>query len=103
MVKIDREDTPKSLSRKMNDTIPNLLLCLEEYLEGQKKGTLIKPGIYRHRITEKDFTIVDGDSELVIRNKIRSQSDYNGAILYLNGKKLNIKSFEEYQKSITAG
>lgn len=96
-VLIDKEDTAFIIRKKMNDTIPVLLPILNDYLEGVVKATQLRPGIYRHRITEKDYTLFPGqDSEEEIKNKIRSQQDYNGAILIRNGLKVYIKKYTDY-------
>lgn len=94
---IDNNDTVSIIRKKMNNTIPALLSILNDFLEGRIKASQIKPGIYRHRITEKDYTIYPGkDNEEEIKNKIRSQQDYNGAVLIKNGIKVHIKEYTDY-------
>ena len=89
-------DVPASLRARMEGEIPSmmmeLLICLET---NTYKGT-VSNGIYRKRITEADYTIVDTDSEEMKKAKIRSQYSYRGAVLYNNNKKNYVQTYDQY-------
>lgn len=93
---IYENDVPYTLKKRMEGEIPSMII---ELLHLQKKnfgGYRVHNGIYRNRITEKSYTICPGDSREIISAKIRSQYNYKGAIFFQNGKKIYIKSMEEY-------
>lgn len=93
-VHIDFEDNVLSLNQKLAKGIPNLLLELNAYLKGKKKGVLITGGTYLPKIKEEDYTIdFDNDSIPVICAKIKSQASYNGALLIQNNKRFRIMSY----------
>lgn len=97
-VSIYENDTANTMADKMISCIPKMLIDLDEYQKGTLKGVPICSGIYRTKITEKDYTIdLFQDSEYVIKNKIRSQADYNGAVIVNDGEKKYIKSFSEFK------
>lgn len=81
---------------KLIEGFPVMLESLYSFLLGKLKGIKVSEGIYRQKVCEKDYTIdVYNDSEKVIRNKIQSQKQYNGAILYVNGYRFRVSDFEE--------
>ena len=93
---VSEDDTPKSLRKKLESSIPDLLLELNTFLEGKIKGEPIETGEYRRRIEEKDFTIdLARDSIGKIKAKIQSQKEYKGAVLFSDGKKYFIKEMED--------
>lgn len=95
-VKIEQEDTPITLRKKYQQHFPALFAALAEYLDGKRPGNAVCPGIYRPRVSEQDYTIdLASDDLFVIRNKIRSQAGYNGAVLWINGEKHYIHSLTE--------
>lgn len=95
-VTIGQEDAPSDLRRRYRERFPALFAALAEYLAGKRKGIAVPKGIYRPRIAEADYTIDPSCDDLAtVRNKIRSQADYNGAILIVNGEKKQIHSLAE--------
>lgn len=94
--KIYENDVPDSLRARMEGEIPSmmleLLICFEH---NNYKGT-VSNGVYRKRLREADYTIMDTDSEEMIRAKIRSQYSYCGAVLYINEKKMFVQTYEQY-------
>jgi methionyl-tRNA formyltransferase len=93
-------DTPKSLKYRLEGEIYSMIIELLLSINNKDNNRIIeKNGVYRKRITEKDYTInPEKDSIKVIHSKINSQAEYNGAILYLGEKKHYIKSYDEYIK-----
>lgn len=89
-------DVPSSLRARMEGEIPSmimeLLICFKT---NTYKGT-VKNGIYRKRINEADYTIMDSDSEEMIKAKIRSQYSYRGAVFYKNKKKIYVQTYDQY-------
>ena len=48
---------------------------------------------------EKDYTIdLSKDNLCVIKRKINSQKNYNGAILFYKNKKIRVKNYKEENK-----
>jgi len=82
------DDTVPVLSARLEETVPELLLSLADYLEGARPPVgEVSDGIYRARVVEKDYTIdPDRDSIEVIGRKVRSQAAWHGAILELDGR-----------------
>lgn len=96
-IDIDSNDTVSAIQTKMENSIPSLLNDLEDYLSGKRLGKVVVPGVYRKRISESDFTIdLENDSLETIKNKIRSQKDYNGAIVFVKGEKHHVKSLDDF-------
>lgn len=95
-VKISDDDTTNSLMENMENGVPILLKKLKEFIEGKIKGVLINDGLYKNKVTEKDYTIdLKTDSIKIIKKKIYSQKDYDGAIIILNGEKAKVLDFYE--------
>ena len=98
-IEICCNDTVSDIRKKYFNHFPDLFKALDEYLSGKRKGVAVGQGIYREKVTEKHFTIDPlHDDVKTIKNKIRSQMDYNGAILFVEGKKHYIRSFEDFKK-----
>jgi len=95
VVEVDENDNIGTLEMKINNTIPLLLEKLHSYIEGSLVGTVIEGGKYRRRIQESDYTIqIEKDSLEEISAKIRSQSAYKGAVLFVNGMKFYVSDVE---------
>ena len=100
-ISILQSDSPQEIKQKMELGFIEIFENLQEYIEGKADVEIIKGGTYYPFIRANDFTIdIDNDSELVIRNKIRSQQAYKGAILNFKGDLYFVKSFDEYKKII---
>ena len=95
-VKVFEYDVPKTLKARLEGEIPSMLLYLAEYCKSENKGQAITEGVYRQRIKPEDYTITSDDTEQIIKAKIRSQYEYNGAILKKDDKIIRVCSFEEY-------
>lgn len=96
-VEIDNNDNVVSLREKMECHIPRMLLELFDFIDRDRKGVIVEAGIYRPRISEKDYTIDEAvDSEKIIRRKIKSQETYDGAIIRTSDGNIRIKSWEQY-------
>ena len=96
---IDKNDTTKIIDDKKIACVPQLLIDLDKYINGEIKGKSVVPGIYRKKIEPEDYTIdVNNDSETVIKNKIRSQIGYSGAIVLMDGKEVRVNSYDEYKE-----
>lgn len=97
IVKIDDMDNVVSLREKLESFIPEMIIDLFEFIDQEKKGILVDSGIYRPRISDKDYTIDPiSDSERIIKKKIKSQETYDGAILQSKNGIIRIKSWKEY-------
>lgn len=97
------DDTPESLNLKLQRKIPCMLKSLYEYLNGNKKTTLIINGKYRPKIKEKDYTIdIYNDPINMIKAKIRSQISYSGAVLVFDNSKYRVISFLQKETLYTA-
>lgn len=93
------QDVPSTLRARLEGEIPSMML---ELLDRNGKGAYhIMDGIYRERIREEDFTIHPGEDEQVVRAKLRSQYDYQGAILSLQNETLRVRTYEEYLAAIS--
>ena len=89
-VEVDFKETVSKLNQKLQEGIPELLICLREYLLGKRKAILIENGVYRPKVSREDYTIDVNTMSLKQMDAIlRSQADYFGAIV----KMLN----EEYR------
>jgi methionyl-tRNA formyltransferase len=87
-VPVHPEDDSISVRQRLEAGLPRLVEALHEHLVGSRQGTVLEGGLYRPWITEADFTIdLARDSLDVIGRKIRSQRQYNGAILVVDGVK----------------
>lgn len=87
-VEIGPDDDTVSVQKKLEQGLPQLLTSLSEYLEGRKEGRELVDGAYYPWIEEYDFTIdPDRDSLEIADRKIRSQRQYNGAIVWIGGEK----------------
>lgn len=94
-VDISSEENEISLNKKLVTGIPELLLNLKQYLEGEREGVAVTEGTYWPKIEEKDFTInLETDTCKKMCCKIRSQEKYRGAICYINEKKYYIKKYQ---------
>lgn len=88
-------DTPLRLKNKLEMLIPDLLMDLKDFLDGKLISNPITEGIYRKRIVESDYTIdPEKDSFESIKNKIRSQAEYYGAILWVGNEKKYVDKVE---------
>lgn len=96
-VSILEDDDTHSVKQKLEERLPNLVRALAEHLGGTRGGTALQGGDYRPWITEKDFTIFLDDSVDVIDRKIRSQRQYNGAILMDGDQKLYVLDILEVE------
>lgn len=91
-VEVDFKETVSKLNQKLQEGIPELLIHLREYLSGKRKAVLIENGVYRPKVSIKDYTIDVNTMPLKqIDAILRSQADYFGAVV----KMLN----EEYRIS----
>ena len=97
-VDIFKYDVPFSLRNRLEGEIPSMLLCLNNKINQNEEFLPIKHGYYRNRITEKDYTIFETDTEDTIKAKIRSQYSYKGAPLYCGNSHVFVKSYDEYLK-----
>jgi methionyl-tRNA formyltransferase len=87
-VEITKDDDTISIKIKLEKGLPKLIESLKDYLNFKKRGITLTEGLYRPWIKESDFTIdLEKDSLEIIDRKIRSQSQYNGAILIINDQK----------------
>jgi methionyl-tRNA formyltransferase len=99
-VNISKEDNPVSIKAKMENGIPQLLNSLNQYLKGEISGTKADGGKYYKPISEIDFTIdVFIDSKEAIENKIRSQVQYFGAVVYHDDEKYNVNQLLEWTEN----
>lgn len=111
-VDIGPTDDTATIKERLEDGLPLLIESLYQYLDGKRNGVTLDGGVYRPWVTEADFTIrPDEDSITVMDQKIRSQRQYNGAILYQDGEKyyvteillVNPKNAEAEQEKYCAG
>jgi methionyl-tRNA formyltransferase len=100
-VLINDGDDRISVFQKLEKKLPVLIQKLSSYLSDEHYH--VEPlvgGVYRPWVTEEDFTIdLRSDSILTIKNKIRSQVGYNGAILWWNNKKHYVTKLIEQSDS----
>lgn len=87
-ISISPDDDTLSLRSRLEKGLPLLIESLYDHLKGVRSGTVLVNGIYRPWVKESDFTInLLTDSVSVISQKIRSQRQYNGAIILNDGVK----------------
>lgn len=104
VVNISSCDTTGSLNKKLQKGIPFLLEQLIMYIDGRKKGIVIDEGKYYPKICAEDITInLEEHSLQKIDAILRSQLEYSGAILPLDGmdkriKKWTIKKNNRYEE-----
>ena len=90
---VSQNEDPPRVRQRMEGHFPEILSALRAYLEGGRPGYTVPKGPYKRRIRETDFTIdLARDSLDVIDRKIRSQREYNGAVLWINGHKYYVRS-----------
>ena len=95
-VRIDPSDSVSSIRKKMEEKLPLLYECLNNFLMGKLSGESILDGVYRPWITEHDFTLdIENDSLEKIQRKIQSQRGYNGAIIFFEGRRYYITDLIE--------
>lgn len=100
-VMVSDDDTVDMLKYKLELEIDDILLDIYNYFKDSNKCTYenVLNGIYRSRVQEKDYTIdLSKDNLCVIKRKINSQKNYNGAILFYKNKKIRVKNYKEENK-----
>jgi len=93
-VEIAPDDDSCSLRKKLDGTIPELLVSLYAFI---KKSLYMEKNfnVYNRRINEMDYTIcLDTDTPEQIVKKVQSQKCYRGAIFPLDGAKVYIRDVE---------
>lgn len=94
-IPLSMKETVSDIDKKLQQGIPSLLTSLNLYLEGKIHGQIISDGVYYPKIEKKDFTIdLKKDSILVMDAKLRSQVDYFGAIVIINGIEKRIHTWK---------
>ncbi len=92
-------DNTRIVKLKLEKGIPVLIEALSDFLEDRVEGIQVENGVYRPWVTEDDFTIdQEKDTVDTVKNKIRCQAEYNGAIIYHENKKTFVNSFFEDEK-----
>ncbi len=91
-------DVPDSLRARMEGEIPSMMLELVKCFEKKVYKGTVSNGIYRKRLNEIDYTILETDSEEMIKAKIRSQYSYRGAVIYSDCKKIYVQTYDQYLK-----
>ncbi len=100
-IQISELDNTNTLKNKLERGIPKLVDSLYIYILGNLKGVKIINGTYFPPVKEEDFIInIKTDSLEIISRKIRSQSPYNGAILFHKGIKYYVEDFSFNDKMI---
>lgn len=101
-VTVYSHDVPSTLRRRLEGEIPSMILYLVWMIEKNKQIAIPAPidGTYRPRIKEEDYTIRLDDTESDVKAKIRSQYDYVGAPIIINGVKHYIRNYSEYERII---
>lgn len=91
-IEVNSSDDVNDIKLKMEQGFGTMFDDLILYFEGKLTVQCIEGGKYYKPISEKDYTI-DWffDSIIQIKNKIRSQKLYNGAILIHNNYKYYVK------------
>jgi len=96
-VDIKQDDDAIVIKLNMEKGLFYLFENLISHVKGENVGLPAKGGIYHKPIQEKDYTIdIFNDSKSTILNKIRSQKQYNGAILYYTNIRFNILQLLEW-------
>jgi len=97
-VNITSDDDAITLKEKTEKGIIPLLNKLVHYLDGILLPVKITEGRYFKPICEDDFKInLEDDTKKDIQNKIRSQKQYRGAIVEIEGNRYYINSIKEIE------
>lgn len=100
---ITEDDTINTIARKLEGGLPRLLGLLAAYRQGLSMGRIMKGGLYRPRVTPRDYTIdLEVDTLKTIKQKINSQKTYSGALLPYKGKMYRCTGFETNASTPTA-
>lgn len=100
-VDVTEDDTPISIKSEMERGIPKLLNELLMFLKEELQGKEAKGGTYYKPIQVADFTIdIYQDSQEEIRNKIRSQAQYNGGVVLYNEQKYFATALENWEEEV---
>lgn len=100
---INEKDSPKRIKENMEKGFSKIFKYLNLFLNKKIRGKVINGGVYNPFISEEDYTInLDKDTEKIIKNKIRSQKEYKGAVFFYNEKKYYLKSYSEINKIISS-
>lgn len=93
--KCEDDEKPLELLGKLEKNLPYILEKIYEYFtKGNVRTRLIKGGIYRERVSPKNYTLnLKNDTKSVIKRKINSQSQYAGAILAEEGREIRITEY----------
>lgn len=98
-VDVRPDDDIATIKAKMEQGLPMLISSLHEYLKQKRQGVKLVGGKYYPWVTESDFTIdIENDPIEIMERKIRSQRQYNGAIIYINSEKKYVVKIEDVQK-----
>lgn len=89
------DEKPLELLKKLEKNLPYILEKTYEYFTKNNVRTrFIKGGIYRERVSPKDYTLnLETDTKSVMKRKINSQSQYAGAIFVENGSEIRITEY----------
>lgn len=97
VVAIDDNDDAVSLKEKTETGIIPLLEKLLLYLNGELQAKPVIEGRYYKPISEDDYKInIDFDTESTIINKIRSQKQYKGALVEVEGVRYYVYALENW-------
>lgn len=101
-IEVNSSDDVNDIKFKMEQGFETMFDDLILYFEGKLTVQSIEDGKYYKPVSEKDYTIdYVSDSMILIKNKIRSQKLYNGAILIHNNHKFYVKELFD-QKNISS-
>ena len=76
---------------QMDKHLTKVLRIFKEYLTNDRKGERVVGGIYRNKIVENDYSIsLRDDDYSTIQKKIRSVSDFGGAVVLWNDIKFRV-------------
>ena len=101
-VKIKITDDATAIKSNMEVGLTSLFNDLVMFLKGELKGSNSAGGKYYKPIQAIDFTIDPfTDSKEKIFNKIRSQNQYNGALIIHNNIKYNVKNLLCWKENTT--
>lgn len=99
VVRIDDDDDADTLKAKLEKQIPDLLLSLYQHIS-RREYFEREFNRYNRRVEQSDYTInLDEDSAEKIVRKVRSQSSYNGAILFVNGEKTFVRKIQKVRQT----
>jgi methionyl-tRNA formyltransferase len=94
------DDDAVSVKAKMEEGLLPLFHKLVSFLNLEFDGIPCNGGIYHKPIQEKDFTLdVFNDSKNEIENKIRSQRQYKGAIVWIDDTKHYVTNILEWNEA----